>query len=278
MCLRSLRDHSGGIGLEVVAVDNNSSDGSQEYIRREFPEVRLIANRENIGFSRANNLGISETRGDYLLFLNTDTAVTQGALSSLLQELRENPSTGAIGPALFRKPNVYQVSFGKKVSFVSQFLQKYFKNFYFALRLKASRRKREVHWLSAACLLVRRSALEEAGYFDENFFLYFEDIDLCRRMRQLGWKLVYLPQAAVFHEGGATTAPRGLRSRLEYRRSQLYFYRKHNSALSLFCLRLYLYLNFHLLFFRAMKKEKNPELRKLFFSLLKEEARGHGQS
>ena len=108
------------------------------------------------------------------------------------------------------------------------------------------------------------------GLFDENFFLYFEDIDLCYRIRKKGWSLLLLPQARVFHRGGTSTGKDKVSSRFEYRRSQLYFYMKHNSSLSLFLLRLYLRLNFLFLFFRQGREAKEEEVgRKDFFQLLK---------
>lgn len=269
-CLSSLEESALHFRLELIVVDNNSSDGSQEFIRSHFPRVKLICNSENKGFAKASNQGIRESQGDFLLFLNTDTIVSSEALSLLLQEIKANPQVGAVGPALLKGENQHQVSFGRRVSFGSEFLQKSLFNPYYKLMLKHSRKKKEVGWLSAACLLAKKDVLEEVYMFDENFFLYFEDIDLCLRIREKGWKLVYIPQAEVFHKGGATTSSLVVSSRHEYRKSQLYFYQKHNSRGSLFLLRIYLYLNFCLLFlFSSLGKSGELRRKRDFFELLK---------
>jgi GT2 family glycosyltransferase len=246
-CLSSLNDTMGDILFEVIVVDNKSTDGSLRWIRENAPQVRLIANTENAGFARANNQGIQESRGEYILFLNTDTVLEPRAIAYLLEELRGNPSVGGVGPALRSGENTFQVSFGKKVNFCREVVQKTTLNPYFKFRLKRSAKKRQVGWLSAACLLTRRQILEEVGLFDENFFLYFEDIDLCVRIREKGYILEYLPEAMVFHRGGATIEGLKLLGRYHYRKSQLYFYKKHNSKAAQALLRLYLWVNFNIL-------------------------------
>lgn len=242
-CLRSLEGNLNGLDAEVIVVDNNSSDGSPEFLAEHFPWVILISNTQNLGFSKANNQAIHKSRGEFFLFLNTDTEMSPGSLQVLLAEMMAIPSLGAIGPALVKGKRKYQVSFGGKVTFFSELLKKCFLNQYHSLVLKVFQAAREVGWLSAACLLVRRASMEEAGLFDENFFLYFEDIDVCFRMREKGWKLIYFPRARVRHEGGSTTSPRKLSSRLAYRKSQVYYYKKHNSRTSLFLLHFYLRLS-----------------------------------
>lgn len=243
-CLFSLEEEARNLGAEVIVVDNNSADGSQELVRVSFPWVELITSSENLGYARANNRGIRESRGRFILFLNPDTVLPGGALSQLLAGFEAQPEAGAIGPALVHEDQSFQVSFGRKVSFLSELVQKSVRNPYYKVRLKAAARARETGWLSGACLLVRRSALEEAGLFDENFFLFFEDIDLCLRLKKKGYRLIFDPRIKIRHVGGASTSRQKLVSRLEYRRSQVYFYRKHNSRLSLFLLKLYLRLAF----------------------------------
>lgn len=243
-CLASLEPGLSSLSTEVIVVDNNSSDGTQAQVERFFPKVRLIQNRENLGYARANNQGIRGSDSEFVLLLNPDTMVPGGAISSLLDELKKRPNAGAIGPRLVNETGLVQVSFGKKVSFLAEMKQKLFLNPYYQVRLRFSARPREVGWLSGACLLLRRQALEEAGLFDENFFLYFEDIDLCYRLRERGYRLIFFPGVEVVHRGGATTSNQRRSSRLEYRRSQVYFYEKHNSRLSLFLLKVYLRLVF----------------------------------
>jgi len=270
-CLSSLGESLLEIPWEAIVVDNCSSDGSIEFIKSFFSEVKVIENKENLGFSKANNKGIEQSRAAYILFLNPDTILFPNSLSLLLKEMRSNPRAAGVGPALLDERMNYQVSFGKKVDFFPELFQKLLMNRCEKYRLRHDFGRRDVGWLSGACLLVRRRALEEAGIFDERFFLYFEDIDLCLRMRNRGWKLIYFPQARVIHKGGTSTSQLGLRRRWEYRKSQLYFYKKHNSLFSKVLLKIYLFLNFTLLYFYALlfKIEDASEIKK-FFLLLKE--------
>jgi GT2 family glycosyltransferase len=266
-CLSSLEKALSGLSAEVILVDNQSNDGSPEFIRSSFPWVRLIENDQNVGFPRANNLGFKQSRGDYLLFLNTDTVVPASAAAALLAEIKARPEAGAVGPALVHENGRFQVSFGKNVGFFSEIRQKIILNPYHRITLRHSRRPRAVGWLSAACLLTRRLALDAAGLFDQGFFLYFEDIDLCRRISDKGFKLVFLPAVRVSHVSGAVTSVRRWQSRLEYRRSQLRFYRKHDSRLSLHLLRFFLKLTSLALAVSARRDEEiklfREELRRI---------------
>ena len=242
-CLSSLEEAVSGLNAEVILVDNRSTDGSPELVRSLFPWVRLVENDQNVGYPRANNIGFRQSRSEYVLFLNTDTVLPAAALAALLAELKARPEEGAVGPALVHESGRFQVSFGKKVGFFSELRQKLILNAYYRIALRRSRKPRAVGWLSGACLMARRAAIEAAGLFDERFFLYFEDIDLCRRITGQGFRLVYFPGVQISHVGGAVTSARPWQSRLEYRRSQLRFYKKYNSRLSLWLLRFYLKLS-----------------------------------
>ncbi len=274
-CLASLRENPPAAEHEILVVDNASTDGTAETVRREFPGVRVIANPQNAGFSAANNRGAAESRGRFLLFLNTDTLVPRGALTALVGRLASDPSIGGAGPAMVRGPGDYQVSFGNRVDFMAQIYQKFVLNPRWKRALRKRRDERSVGWLSAACLLCRREAFDRAGGFDERFFIYFEDIDLCVRVRAAGWKLLYVPSVEVGHEGGATTsATPALRaaSRFEYRRSQLYYYQKHNSAASRRLLRASLRANVLFLGLGgAFRGEAGRTLRARYRALLREE-------
>jgi len=271
-CLASLKDQIEGISHEIIVVDNDSSDGSQEFVRESYPDVRLICNSENVGFARANNSGLQECRGEFILLLNTDTIVMPDAIDILMTTIKSNPRLGAVGPALLLKEDKFQVSFGRRVSFLPELLQRGLLNHFFRIWLRISRKPRTVGWLSAACLLLRHRVLQDVGFFDENFFLYFEDIDLCVRIRKLGAALLFQPRARVFHIGGATTADLKLLSRFHYRKSQLYFYRKHNSKTACFLLKSYLWLSFKLnLLSGRLKGATDLEERRRLIKLLREQ-------
>ena len=245
-CLVSLASSVCQLGAEVIIVDNASTDGSRELLEGEFPEVRLIANHVNAGFAAANNQAVRESRGEHLLFLNTDTVLFPETVGFLLEELSGDPEVGAVGPALIHRDHSFQVSFGFRVSFFSQLWQKYVLNPLFKRRLPRMTERREVGWLSAAFLLTRRDVFEKAGCFDERFFIFFEDIDLCYRIRENGYRLIFLPRARAIHEGGATTSALKYRRRVEYVKSQLYFYVKHGSRAGRFLLRTYLKWGFRM--------------------------------
>ena len=261
-CLSSLEKALSGLSAEVILVDNRSEDGSPALVRSSFPWVTLIENERNVGYPTANNIGFKQSRGASVLFLNTDTVVPPAAPAALLAEIKARPEVGAIGPALVRENGRFQVSFGEKVGFFSEFRQKLILNPYYKAALRHASKPRAVGWLSGACLLAKRAAVEAAGLFDETFFLYFEDIDLCRRVAGQGFKLVYFPAIRVVHGEGATTSVRRWRSRLEYRRSQLRFYEKHASRLSLRLLRLYLRLIILALGASALGDEEKKRYRK----------------
>ncbi|HEX2694455.1 MAG TPA: glycosyltransferase family 2 protein [Acidobacteriota bacterium] len=242
-CLSSIEANSGGVDCEVIVVDNASTDGSAALVAERFPRVRFIRNDKNEGFGRANNRAVRESRGEFLLFINTDVVLHPGALELLMEEMRTHSDTGVVGPALLAPAGSFQASFGGRTSFFAEFAKKGLLNRNRTRSLRKDRSRREVRWVSGAFFLARRQAFLEAGGFDERFFLYFEDIDLCERILGKEWRVIFLPDAASLHHGGASTSARPLRSRVEYRKSQIRFYRKHGSAASLFLLKAYLRLS-----------------------------------
>jgi N-acetylglucosaminyl-diphospho-decaprenol L-rhamnosyltransferase len=258
-CLDSVRRASAGRDWETLVVDNASEDGSPEAVAREHPEAKLVRSGANVGFGRANNAAWRRTRTPFVLFLNPDTRIVDGAVDVLLRTMEEKEGAGACGPLLVREDGSFQVSFGGRVGFFRELVQKTALNAWSRRRLGRLPRLREADWVSGACLLVRREVLERLAGFDEDFFLYFEDIDLCLRMREAGWKVLFVPQARVVHLGGGATAAFGP-SRYEYRRSQIRFYEKHCSALSRALLKAYLRSSFALLGLRRrLKREGRPE-------------------
>lgn len=268
-CLASVEKDGAGKDWEVLVVDNASTDGSPNIVARRFPSVKFVRNSENLGFAKANNQGLGLSRGEFVLFLNPDAVANPGSLSLLLEELRRDPGLGAVGPALFFDENAYQVSFGGKVTFFREMARKSVLNAWRKGRLRRLRRRRPVAWVSGACLMAGRRILQSIGGFDEKFFLYFEDIDLCYRIRTQGLRVIFLPEAQVFHAGGASTAGVPYFSRLEYRKSQLYFYEKHNSASSQRLLKSYLRLSARLGGLFGSKKEEAKAFRRDLLGLLK---------
>ena len=230
-CLESIQRTVGDIGHEVIVVDNASQDGTQDIIRNEFPDARLIANPDNLGFACGNNQGIAQSQGQFVLLLNPDTVVPPKTLDALLNEMKRSLETGLLGCKLLNTDRSLQQSFGYEVSIVSEVVRKLFFNLWedyrfppvgWVLRSLHSRKK-EVAWVKGACMLSRRQALLDVKLLDETFFMYMEDADLCRRIRQSGWLVRYTPEAEVIHFGGGSVRSNRERSALEYRRSQLHY-------------------------------------------------------
>jgi len=233
-CLDSLAENV-SLPLEVVVVDNASEDGTVEALRREQPRVQLIANRENVGFARACNQGLGAARAPFVLVLNSDTEVRPGAVEALVQALERHPDAALAGPRTLNSDGTLQASFGPPLTLLGEWRQRRLMSALRARRPEALqeleetwRGAREPAWISGSCLLARRSALEEVGLFDEGFFLYEEDVDLCLRLKRAGWRLVLEPDAAVVHHVGRSTQKAPRLASLEYQRSHLRYYRKHN--------------------------------------------------
>ena len=233
-CLAALRDHV-SIPHEVVVVDNRSGDGSAEAVRTQHPSVRLLQNEENLGFARANNRGLAETSAPYVLVLNSDAQVQPGTVEGLLALLEEREEVGVVGPRTLNTDGSVQVSFGPMLTPMREFWQRRLvkgvrerRRRHLERAERLSRVEHEPVWVSASCFLARREALYAVGGFDEEFFLYEEDVDLCVRLRAAGWSVLFTPQVEVVHRLGASMESARDRARLEYHRSHLRFYAKHN--------------------------------------------------
>ncbi len=205
-CLSSIEENVRGVDFEVIVVDNASTDESPALVAERFPRVQLIRNEKNEGFGRANNLAVRQSRGEFLLFMNTDVVLLSGALELLMEEMRTHPDTGVVAPALLTPKGSFQASFGGRTSFFAELAKKGFLNGLRKRALRNDRKRREVRWVSGAFLLIRRKAFLDAGGFDEEFFLYFEDIDLCERVHENGGKVIFLPAAVSLHHGGSGAA------------------------------------------------------------------------
>ncbi len=240
-CLRSLPAGADGQAAETIVVDNASADGSADLVAREFPQVRLIRNSENLGFGRANNQGLRASAGRYALLLNSDTVVKPGALSALVQYMDSNPAVGACSPRLVRPDGTPQpYAFGHDPT-LTYLLRRAVNQLLFRRYLHdwAVSAVQEVDWVSGACLLARREAADRVGLLDENIFMYFEDNDWCLRLRQAGWKICYYPEAEVMHLGGQSLRQNPA-AQAAYAGSLRYFYAKHYSRPAQWALRLLL--------------------------------------
>lgn len=214
-CLASVYVNSRDVRFEIIVVDNASFDGSKEMVLNEFPKVRFIQSDKNLGFSGANNLGYASAHGRNLLFLNPDTEVTGQALTTMMGFLDSMPSVGIVGARLLNSDLTIQTScvqrfpsiFGQL--FDSDLLRKLFPKW----NLWGTRALLEPHsapvsveMVSGACLMIRRTVFERVGQFNTNYFMYAEDVDLCFRVQDIGWKNCYVEEAVVIHHGGKSAA------------------------------------------------------------------------
>lgn len=233
--------------LQVVVVDNGSADGSAEAVRAAHPAVQVIENDANLGFAAACNRGLRQARAPYVLLLNSDAEVCAGAVEGLAAILDARADVGIVGPRTVGHDGGPQVSFGPDLTPVSEWRQRRLVRAVRERRPEAIRevealcaREQEPAWVSGACLLARKSALDAVGGLDERFFLYEEDVDLCLRVRKAGWRILYTPGPVVMHHLGRSMEKIPALSRREYDRSHLRFYAKHRGPGARALLRLYL--------------------------------------
>jgi GT2 family glycosyltransferase len=240
-CLQSLHDPTGEPRVDqTVVYDNGSTDGSTAMMRARWPGVSVLAGDRNIGYARACNRALEASCGDIILFINADARLIPGALATMLGRLHSRSRIAVVGPRLVYADGSWQRWTGGRdpslVSALSYLL--------FLERLTPSLAERSVYlaldtreafmpdWLSSACMLVRRTALDEVGPFDERYFCYMDDVDICRRLRASGWEVWYEPAAVVVHLMGQSTIRRtGAASPAALRNFNDYF-RRRNSAVS----------------------------------------------
>jgi GT2 family glycosyltransferase len=246
-CLESLFENTRLRPIEVWVVDNASSDGSVEMLKERFPQVQVIESNENLGFGAANNEAMRRAKGRYKLLLNNDTIVHPDAIDTMVRIMSERPRVGVLGPLLRNEDGTVQISYGDRVSFFSELSQKRLSARYQAGHLKTqrhieSRSREESHpdWVTGACMMLQAELPQEVRFFDENFFMYLEDVDLCERIRQKGFQVLYSPEAELTHLRGKSVEAHSERVALEYRRSQLYFYSKHYGRTAVRILKVYL--------------------------------------
>ncbi len=231
-CVHSVFDAVKGIACEVILVDNASEDGSAEKAKEQFPEVVLLRNRTNEGFARACNAGIRASQGRMILLLNSDTVVRDDAIRRMSAFMDEHPEAGIAGCRLLNRDETLQKSAGKVRNVLHELEEKLIR---FGLRKgirpicrheeRFASRVQSVDWVSGAFLMIKRSVIDGIGLLDERLFLFFEDIEWCARARDAGWSVMYNPEVSVLHSGGKSVSKMEVRAALEYRRSQMIFYK-----------------------------------------------------
>lgn len=187
---------------EIVLVDNGSVDGSVEFVRQNFPWIKIVQNKENLGFAEANNIGYQNSKGEYILFLNNDTTVEPNFLTILVKEIEINKDIGGL------QPKILQMDNPQKLDCVGGFLTASGILYHFGYGKNADNpkysKKIEIFSAKGAAILFRREVLEKVGLFDKDFFAYFEETDLCHRVWVAGYKIIYIPDAVIYHKGKGT--------------------------------------------------------------------------
>jgi GT2 family glycosyltransferase len=235
---------------EIIVVDNCSTDGSGGLLQKEFHQLTVIIGDENKGFGFGCNRGAEAAKGKYLFFLNNDTLLSEDTPAILASFLEKDPTVAACGPKLLNPDGTFQVSFGLDPSLVNEWIvrgwQRPRKGAREAIMSSVERRyaHAKVDWVTGAALMVRKDVFQKLNGFDESYFMYFEDADLCKRIRILGFDIFYYAQASLTHFAGLSVKERKTEVSVEYRRSQLRFYDKFHSLAERICLRLFLLVKF----------------------------------
>ncbi|MGD9904518.1 MAG: glycosyltransferase family 2 protein [Vicinamibacterales bacterium] len=210
--MASLAAGTAPLTWDAWVIDNASSDDSVAAIRAGFPHVRLIANRGNVGFAAANNQGIAASRGRYVLLLNSDTVVPPGSLAALVGFADAHPGAGVVGPELTNPDGSYQTgptpfpSVWNELLSASGVGRRLTHRGYPSRPAHRARLAQRTDYVGGACMLGRRTAVDEVGGLDESYFMYSEEPDWCWRMRRHGWEVWYTPSAKVIHYGGQSTS------------------------------------------------------------------------
>jgi GT2 family glycosyltransferase len=239
LCLRSIEDNIKNINYEVIAVDNASRDGSIEMLKNDFSFVKVIVNNENSGATVAKNQSFKEAQGRYILILDSDIEILPGAVEAMVDFLNNNPQAGIVGPRVmfpnFRPqhscnksfPNLWGIFLNRIFFFASlryRFYRSKIGSVYLNLRYN---RIEEFAWLGGMCLLARREILQQLNGMDENFFIYYDDTDLCLRAKKHNWKIYYLPSASVVHHLSQSVGKFSDFLFPKIYESELYFFKKH---------------------------------------------------
>jgi GT2 family glycosyltransferase len=276
-CLASLREDVYDGQLETIVVDNASSDGSVEMVREQFPEVTVICNDSNLGFAKANNIGIRQCKGEYIALVNSDVHVLKDCITNLVAYSEANPSVGLVGPKIIGRDGNLQYSCRgfpaiwntlcralalDSITIGGSLFSGY-------LLRHSDDAIAPVDILSGCFWLARRRALDDVGLLDEAFFIYGEDMDWCKRFWDAQWPVMFVPTAQAIHYGGGSSANAPVRFFIEMQRADLQYWAKHHSkpAVSLYSAISYLHHSVRIfgysivgLFDRANKRASRHKL------------------
>ncbi len=240
---RSL-SHS-ALAYEIIVIDNASPDQSGTLLKKEFPAISLIQNTSNLGFAKANNQGVNESSGEYLLLLNSDTIIREDAIEKLLKIYKSRPDIHFLGPKLLNSDLSPQPSAAPFYSLFVVFSALFLKGDYWGLSRSSPDQFTRSDWISGACILTKKSFFDKLHGFDESIFMYMDEVDLLYRAHKLGMNTFFTPDAMVVHFGSGSSKGR-TEPILQVYRGFLYFYQKHHSTRELYLLKYMLQLKAHI--------------------------------
>ena len=239
-CLRSVFEKGKGMGWEGIVVDNGSRDGSGSEVKKAFPFVHLIENQKNLGFAKAANQGLQKASGRYVLLLNPDTQVKNGAIERLVSFMDGCSDAGVAGAQLLNSDESKQNSIANFPSLATELLNRSLLRWLFPKKFLGKERDYsepvEVDSVIGACMMARRDALDQVGLLDEDYFLFLEETDWCYRMKKAGWKIYHVPQAEIYHFQGKSAEAVKKRARVEFYRSRYHFFKKNRGTWQWFIL------------------------------------------
>lgn len=246
-CLESLYKTVRNVSFDVYVVDNGSTDGSVEMIEEKFPQVKLIKNRENLGFTRANNQALGMIRTPYVFLLNTDTILLEGTVNGMVSFLKAHPDVAIVAPQFINRDGSKQNTIDNFPSLTTELLNKSLLRICLPGRYPSKRMDYdgplEVESVLFAGVMLRQDAFRQIGFFDEDYFVYLDDSDTCFRLKQAGWRCFHLPYLKMYHFGGGGTKGKSRTHRansvIEYYRSLYKFFRKNRSTAEYLIIRLF---------------------------------------
>ena len=249
-CLRSVFKFTKDVSFEVVVVDNGSSDGSQGMVKKKFPQVKLIPNKDNLGFAKANNQGIKISKGKYIFLLNSDAYLIENSFKKLLDDARSlGEKLGAVGPLLLNEDRSIQQSVGFFpdlpqilwwMTFIDDLPGGIFLKPYHVDHDSFYKNQHEVDWITGAAFLIPKKVIDKIGMLDEKIFMYGEDFEWCFRIKKSGFKVYFSPTAKIVHIGGGSVNKIRTNAFVGEFRGLEYFYKKYKGRFSLQILRLLL--------------------------------------